>query len=32
MDAMRAKFPSEMRRLVETLNNGASVDLQVQLW
>src|SRR6185437_6760997 len=32
VDAMRAKFPSEMRRLVETLNNGASVDLQVQLW
>ena len=32
VDAMRAKFPSEMHRLVETLNNNASVDLQVQLW
>lgn len=32
VDAMRSKFPTEMHRLVETLNNNASVDLQVQLW
>jgi Putative peptidoglycan binding domain len=32
VQAMRDKFPSDMTRLVESLNDSAAFDLQIQLW
>jgi len=30
--AIRTEFPNDVGRLVESLNNGATSDLQIQLW